>query len=303
MLLSVLICAHNPRPDYLQRVLNALEAQTLSLDQWELILIDNASKEVLSTKWDLSWHPNARIVVESELGLTHARLRSIREATTDLLVFVDDDNVLAPDYLAEAMRIADAWPMLGAWGGQQFPEFEHGTPEEAWKIEFWTGKLERDLWSNNYDRNTAPSGSGLCVRRVVASRYAELAQTDGLRLNLGRKGAGLNAAEDIDMDYVACDLDLGMGRFRSLHLTHLIPATRLSDEYLFRLCEGFGYSETILEALRGDPPDRPCRIDRLVAGYKCLRTAGRQSVDQKARNKGRERAFLILDAHRHQSSR
>ena len=46
--LSVIICTHNPRVDYLYSVLNALQQQTLSHDQWELILVDNASQDVLS---------------------------------------------------------------------------------------------------------------------------------------------------------------------------------------------------------------------------------------------------------------
>lgn len=296
--ISVVICTHNPRADYLTRVLDALKAQTLAKEKWELLLIDNASKEVLADKWDLSWHPQSRHVLESQLGLTHARLRGIREARTDILLFVDDDNVLEPDYLAEAGKIAEAWPMLGAWGGQQFPEFDGGEPGEKWKRDFWTGKLERDVWSNNYDRQTAPSGSGLCIRTEVARRYAELAQADGLRINLGRKGTGLNAAEDIDMDYVACDMNLGLGLFCSLKLLHLIPVKRITDEYLFKLCEGFGYSETILDALRGRFPNRLCRVDRLVSGYKRLRAGGEKDLQTKARNEGKERALAVLEKYR-----
>ena len=48
MNLSVVICTHNQRKDYLQRTLEALKAQTLPPAQWELLLIDNASDEKLS---------------------------------------------------------------------------------------------------------------------------------------------------------------------------------------------------------------------------------------------------------------
>src|SRR5712692_6587062 len=128
---SVIICTHNPRPHYLCRVLGALRAQTLPLDQWELLLIDNASQEPLTaTNWDLSWHPRARHVREEELGLAPARLRGVREAATEMLVFVDDDNLLAPDYLEQALRIKREWPMLGVWGcGVASPEFEVQPPD------------------------------------------------------------------------------------------------------------------------------------------------------------------------------
>lgn len=292
--ISVIICTHNPREDYLERTLNALRGQRLPYDQWELLLIDNASKEQLDEKWDLSWHPAGRHLREKKLGLTNARLMGIKESKGALLLFVDDDNVLFSDYLEEVIAIAKTWPTLGAWGGQQFPEFEEEPPLEKWKVDFWSGKLDRDIWSNNFDREAAPSGSGACIRKRVAMHYASLAQTDDLRLNLGRNGTGLNAAEDIDMDYSACDLGLGTGRFRALKLTHLIPAKRLTDEYLYKLCEGFGYSETILEALRGSPPQQPCRIDKLVAAYKRIRMKDRATLDEKARAVGRKRAFAVL---------
>src|SRR5260221_12668969 len=113
---SVIICTHNPRPDYLRRVLDALRAQTLPKEQWELLLIDNASKEPLAWAWDLSWHPQARNLREDEPGLTPARLRGIRESTSNLLLFVDADNVLAPDNLAVALRLGSLHPHFGDLG-------------------------------------------------------------------------------------------------------------------------------------------------------------------------------------------
>ena len=48
MELSVIICTHNPRLDYLGRVLDALREQTLGKEQWELVVVDNASTSSLS---------------------------------------------------------------------------------------------------------------------------------------------------------------------------------------------------------------------------------------------------------------
>jgi glycosyltransferase involved in cell wall biosynthesis len=104
--ISVIICTHNPRPDYLRRVLEALRNQTLSLEKWELLLVDNASQEpVTSESWDLSWHRHARYIREENVGIASARLRGMQEANADLMVFVDDDNVLSPDYLSMAVQI------------------------------------------------------------------------------------------------------------------------------------------------------------------------------------------------------
>src|SRR5215469_3434736 len=113
---SVVICTHNPRPDYFARVLDGLRNQTLPLHKWELLIVDNVSQVPLASRWDISWHPSARHILENQLGLSRARRRGIREASADLIIFVDDDNVLDETYLAEAIKIKQDWPSLGAWG-------------------------------------------------------------------------------------------------------------------------------------------------------------------------------------------
>src|ERR1700758_1202661 len=103
--LSIVICTHNPRLEYLSRTLEALRVQTLPVAEWELLLIDNASRSPVAASVNLTWHPNGRHVKEEVLGLTPARLRGIQETQGQLLVFVDDDSVLEPSYLEIAMRI------------------------------------------------------------------------------------------------------------------------------------------------------------------------------------------------------
>jgi glycosyltransferase involved in cell wall biosynthesis len=86
---------------------SGLQRQTLPLYSWEYLIIDNNSQPSLAENVDLGWHPYARVVREEQLGLTAARLRGIKESTAALLVFVDDDNVLAADFLEQAIAIHD----------------------------------------------------------------------------------------------------------------------------------------------------------------------------------------------------
>jgi hypothetical protein len=57
MKLSVIICTHNPRPDYLARTLDALRLQTTGMAEWELLLIDNGSHPAVAALTSLTWHP------------------------------------------------------------------------------------------------------------------------------------------------------------------------------------------------------------------------------------------------------
>lgn len=251
--LAVITCAHNPRPDYLGRVIEALKNQSLPKGLWEYLLIDNASKETLAAQIDLSWHPNARHIREEHLGLTRARLRGINEAAAEILVFVDDDNVLDPDYLEQTLRIASEWPIVGAWSGQTRPEFEV-LPAE-WTKRYWGSlairNLNHDAWSNlPHLDESMPCGAGLCVRQNVAAHYAHLHSSGQRELLLDRAGGSLASAGDNDLAACACDVGLGVGLFVALRLTHLIPAARLEEEYLLRLTESIARSGVIFRSFR-----------------------------------------------------
>jgi glycosyltransferase involved in cell wall biosynthesis len=250
ILASVIICTHNPRPHYLRRVLEALRNQTLPLDQWELLLIDNASKEPLTSKsWDISWHPHARHIREEKVGLSSARLRGMREARSDLLVFVDDDNVLEVDYLSEVIRIEREWPRLGVWGsGATIPEFEVEPADNL--REFLDMLALRDQnsaqWSNVIPCVGArPWGAGQCVRANVATAYRKYFENSSIAIN-DRNGSTLSSGGDMEICFVACDIGLGVGIFPELKLTHLIPKERLNEDYLVRLAEGIGTSAAVL---------------------------------------------------------
>ena len=261
-LVSVITCTHDPREDYLGQVLAALKAQTLGRERWEYIVVDNASADPLGKSLSLSWHPRARCVREERLGLTHARLRGIRESAGELLVFVDDDNVLDRDYLEVAQGVSREWAVLGAWGGQVRPIFDKPPPE--WTKPYWSRLVIRefgqDRWSNlPMQHETMPSGAGLCVRRSVALFYAGLHESGRRRIILDRAGKSTVSGGDTDLASCALDLGLGMGLFTALRLGHLIPPARLEEDYLVRLVEGLAYSEVVLRSFREGVESTPRR--------------------------------------------
>jgi glycosyltransferase involved in cell wall biosynthesis len=249
MVLSVIICTHNPRQQYLARVLGALRNQSLPVEQWELLVIDNASQQPLTAATcDVLWHTRGRIVREEELGLSAARMRGMREAAAALLVFVDDDNVLDPDYLAQAIKIGRDWPQLGVWGGSIMPEFEVEPPE---RLREFLGclslrEMKTPQWSNVMTCHDAqPWGAGLCVRANVAKAYLVQCRTATVQLT-DRRGKELLCGGDIEICYVACSLGWGTGIFPDLRVTHLIPRGRIDEDYMVKVTEGIHTSAFLM---------------------------------------------------------
>lgn len=269
--LSVIVCTFNPRPEYLRRVLDALHEQTLPTDHWELLLVDNGSDKPLSSHWDLSWHPRARHIREDDLGLTPARLRGIRESVGDVLVFVDDDNLLAADYLQTASDLLAAHPFLGVIGaGVLEPEF---AVEPSPELVPHTGllalrRVPAEQWSNNTsDHASVPWGAGLCVARRVARGYQHLLTRLGVEELVDRRGDKCFSMGDIAFSWAAVCAGQGFGVFPQLHVTHLISADRLTSRYFLRLVYYSTLSGGVLDYLwAGKEPG-----DSQSLGEQCVR--------------------------------
>jgi glycosyltransferase involved in cell wall biosynthesis len=271
MNLSVIVCTHNPRPDYLSRTLDGLRVQTLPLTEWELLVIDNASQRATADFVNVTWHPNARQIREETLGLTPTRLRGIKEAQGELLVFVDDDSILEPLYLEIAAGIGKSRPDLGCWGaGWIEPEYEKPPPDwlDAYDGALAIRRLDRDLWANIPASNhSLPYGVGMCIRRTVADQYASLCKQDNVRRSLDRAGESLASCGDTDIGILACELGMGTASFRGLRITHLIPERRTTQQYMSRLVAGKAESHVVLSSLyplaNGNLSIRRLRIVRL----------------------------------------
>ncbi len=250
--LSVVLCTHNPRRAVLEETLAALRRQQpLDAGGWELIIIDNASTSPLSESIDLRGYGGARIVREERLGLTHARLRGLAEASGEILVFVDDDNLLDDTYLRRAAEAMSADRTLGAAGGKSIARYETPAPP-------WFGEVDIDLACRDLGETAqyaswegveraqrsyplcAPIGAGLVIRRDVFAAYAAAAAESAGRLGLGRRGTDLASGEDNDIVMVVLEQGWRIAYLPELRLEHVIPAGRLTRDYL----AAYAYSTT-----------------------------------------------------------
>jgi glycosyltransferase involved in cell wall biosynthesis len=114
---TVAVCAYNA----VGRLHRALDALSLVryVGDWEVLVVDNASTDG-TADFAQRWRallPGMRVVCEPAAGVAHARVRAIHEASCDWIVWVDDDNVLPPDYLETANAIVAGRNDIGVVAG------------------------------------------------------------------------------------------------------------------------------------------------------------------------------------------
>lgn len=249
--ISAIVCAHNPRPGVLGEVLAALRGQTLAADAWEAILVDNASDRPLAADFAEQMPPNGRILREERLGLTHARIAGAGAASAPLLVFVDDDNILAPDFLEQACAIMDAEPAVACLGGALEPRYESEPPRWFRRAEWMLAvhrrrpAEERTAWHPRGRRRMffwLPPGAGLVVRSEAFADYAHRAQGAAWRAALDRAGASLASCGDVDLVLECLARGAAAAYSPRLSLVHAIAPGRTEFAYLERLAYWIGRS-------------------------------------------------------------
>jgi glycosyltransferase involved in cell wall biosynthesis len=270
---SVVLCTFNPDRVRMQRSIDALAQQTLPQSEWELIVVDNASESPVC-ETGFSVPNNARFIHQTKAGLVHARIAGIQNAKASIIVFCDDDNAFAQDYLAHAMEILASYPRLGVAVGKSKPDFE--VEPDIWMSEFF-GCLA--LYDHGDDIKIAAGtsggyppfvggGCGAVFRREALESFLRRMK-DGENVITGRRGSELSSGEDNDivLDLLAAGWEAGY--FPQLELLHLIAARRLTRDYLARLNEGIARSWVQVLDRHGICPWKP--TSRILVPLQMLR--------------------------------
>lgn len=295
---SIIICTYNPNPENLKRVLSAINQQSLPQSEWECIIVDNNSKESIQTFLPENLTYKIQFKKEEILGLTSARLCGIRAAKNPWIVFVDDDNVIQPDYLEYAKGIIISNNKLGVIGGCILPEFEMEPKESLVPYLNLLGlrHAKQDHVCKTYELDYTPIGAGMVIKKEVAEYYTTLIENDPLRRSLDRKGNSLMSSGDFDMAHCAIDLGYEMGVFAQLGLIHIIPKSRIEIDYLKRIMYFVILSNHLLFYIRFKRfPTKPNKWRTLIKYLRLIkRNAWNDLIMLRARNRGTLAAIVQI---------
>lgn len=170
--LSIVICSYN-REKFLPGALNSITKQTASPEIFDVVIINNNSTDNTETicKDFIAANPNLNIkyFVETQKGLSAARNRGIRESTTDLIAFIDDDADITPAYVETAIDFFVDHPEIDAMGGKIIPVYETGHEPDWLSKPLW-GLVTKVDWGNHtrkYPYSKYPAGASMVFRKNV----------------------------------------------------------------------------------------------------------------------------------------
>ena len=178
MLATVAICTRN-RAALLGRCFDALAAMRMPAGvEWEVLVVDNASTDdtpVVVHAW--ADRLPLRRVLEMEPGIAAARNRAVSESLGEYILWLDDDALVAHEWLASYVAAFRRWPDDAVLGGPIDVRFEAELPE-------WFARVfprvagvygERDLGPEHAplvaSSNRIPFGANYVTRRAEQARF------------------------------------------------------------------------------------------------------------------------------------
>lgn len=236
---SIIICTHNPNLTLLERLLDAVANFEKSGIKHEVILIDNNSTPALSANkavhFFLNHKSESRIINQTKPGLTPSRVRGIKEAKYEWLIFFDDDNEPEVDYLNKAQGTIAQYIDVGIWGPGDI-EVIYTEQKDEWintkkslfqqRKESVTRFAHQELWQPCY-----PFGTGMIIKKEIAEEYARRVEQGRYTLS-DRKGKSLASGGDVQMVLTGIDMGYSAGVIAGLKLNHLIDSSKSNLKYL-----------------------------------------------------------------------
>jgi len=242
-MISVIICTYN-REKFILKTLQCIRDQNFPTLSFEIIIINNNSsdstKVICADFIRQSSGFNINYVEEYNQGLSFARNRGIKEAKGDIITFIDDDAFAVPDFLSSIQDFFTLNTSASALGGKVEPQFEAGKP--SWMSSFLMPLVAAlDMRENikEFKGKSFPVGANMSFRRWVFDKF-------GLFNNeLGRKGNNLLGSEEKDFFNRLKQAGVKIFYLPKAKVTHVIPPSRTSMEYIKRQAIGIGVSEKL----------------------------------------------------------
>lgn len=241
---SAIVCAFTlERIDRIAAAIESLEAQTAP--PREIVLVIDHSpqlEDVCRERW-----PAIRVLANRERqGLSGARNTGLAECDGEIVAFLDDDAVAAPDWLERLGRAYSDPRTIGA-GGAVRPRWEEGRP--GW----FPAEFDWVVGCTHSGMPSEPQPVRNLVGANMSFRREALEEVGGFRHELGRVGTIPAGCEETDLcirigerwpeDRILYDPEAAV--------EHFVPAARARFRYFVSRCRGEGRSKAVLAGLVG----------------------------------------------------
>lgn len=236
---SVIICAYSDdRREQLHRAIASVLAQRIRPTE-VVVVIDHNMPLWLRF---VTAYPELKVVVnEGPRGLSAARNSGIRRACGDVLAFLDDDAVAAPDWLERMLPHYDDPSVIGV-GGKVTPIWQVDRPRWFPEEFQWVVGCSYRGQPEKVERVRNPIGCNMSFRRHIFELIG------GFREGIGRTTADAAGCEETELCIRAQQVIPGATILYdpAMGVQHQVTAERAGWQYFRKRCLAEGRSKTLV---------------------------------------------------------
>lgn len=219
--LSIVVATYR-RPNQLKQLLDALQKQTASREDFEILIVDNEfdSNHDVRSMCDSNQFRDLKIsyIHQPKLGLSNARNRGVNEARAELVAFLDDDMLPPPDWVKYVFHIRES-SKADAFGGQNTPFYTRTPPR------WFKDKYARHNYGNKAHwlvKNKALIGGNSIWSRELFLRFG------GFSEKFGYFGSKQRYGEDNELCQRVQQAGIGLWYDPVLNVEHHFEAERMT---------------------------------------------------------------------------
>jgi len=248
-------------PEVLDSLLSQVGTEEI---EWEVLVVDNNSKdetaEVVSN-YVQKWRKDSqlRYLFEGTQGQAYARHSGVQAASSSSPIgFLDDDNIPADNWVAEACAFGRSRPEVGAYGGIIHGKVDKDPPPYFNQVGRYLTIYNRGEKAFQYKRNAKPrripSAPGVVIRKQA---WQDAMPSPEKLLITGRDEKTMVSGEDAEMMYRIQNTKWEVWHNPKMEIWHHMPPHRLEKAYLLKLARGYGLSNHQVRLARYYPWQRP----------------------------------------------
>ena len=246
--ISAVICTHN-RSDLLALALESLCHQNLPEDDYEVLVVDNASTDDTEAVARSFCGDRAHFtyMLEPVLGHSKARNCGLREARGHYVAYLDDDAVAEPEWLEAILAaFAEAEQEPGCVGGKTLPNWQ--APRPRWLHDVHMEALSIIDWSDEAFFVGPPR---FLVGANIAYDRALILELGGFNENLGRIGKKLLSGDETELNKRITTVGRPIYYTPKAVVSHLVSHTRLTKAWHFERAKWQGIEDGLERRGRG----------------------------------------------------
>jgi GT2 family glycosyltransferase len=260
--LEIVICTYNRAAD-LDRCLQRLGCQRDAGANWSVTVVNNncsdRTTQVVAEHAASGRVPRLSQIFESVQGLTPARRRGAVESTADWLAFVDDDCLVAHDWVAEAINAVARHPDAAGFGGRVLPYWGREPPvhlaRHGWLF------AEQNLGEEECVVESLV-GAGIIINRSALADCGWIAEP----YLADRTGLGHVSGGDVEICYRITGTGRRLYYSPRMRIDHVVAPKRQKLGSLLGLARGLGAGAELVNLMGSqDPQSWPAQAHRTLA--------------------------------------